>query len=92
MKLFGLSFLMLACAFAGDSNVQSNVVYGMYSGAALLLDIHRPVKPNGYGIIYVSGSGWTAPPTPYASIRDPIRHPRVSRYHRCTPATDGNRH
>ncbi len=61
MKLFGLSILMVSCAFGGDSNVQSNVVYGMYSGTALLLDVHRPSKPNGYGIIYVSGSGWTAP-------------------------------
>jgi acetyl esterase/lipase len=40
--------------------VERNVVYGMYSGAALLLDIHRPAKPNGVGIIFISGSGWQA--------------------------------
>ena len=33
----------------------------MYSGAALLMDVHRPAKSNGYGIVYVSGSGWTSP-------------------------------
>ena len=41
--------------------VEKNVVYGMYSGLALLMDIHHPDKPNGYGVIHISGSGWTAP-------------------------------
>jgi acetyl esterase/lipase len=40
--------------------VESNVVYGMVSGAALLFDVHRPAKPNGLGIIFISGSGWQA--------------------------------
>ena len=55
--------LLVGCrAFAADAfTVESNVVYGMYSGAALLLDIYKPARPNGYGIIHVSGSGWTAP-------------------------------
>lgn len=61
MKSFALLVLVAACAFAADATVQSNVVYGMYSGAALLLDVHRPANPNGYGIVYVSGSGWTSP-------------------------------
>jgi acetyl esterase/lipase len=33
----------------------------MYSGLALLMDVHYPQNPNGYGIIHVSGSGWTRP-------------------------------
>lgn len=41
--------------------VETNVVYGMYSGLALLLDIYHPENPNGYGVIHISGSGWTAP-------------------------------
>lgn len=41
--------------------VESNVVYGMYSGLALLLDIYHPDQANGYGIIHISGSGWQAP-------------------------------
>jgi acetyl esterase/lipase len=40
--------------------VERNVVYGMYSGLALLLDVHRPAKPNGFGIVFISGSGWQA--------------------------------
>jgi acetyl esterase/lipase len=42
-------------------NVERNVIYGMYSGFALLMDVHRPVKSNGLGILFVAGSGWQAP-------------------------------
>jgi acetyl esterase/lipase len=41
--------------------MQSNVVYGMYSGLALMLDVYEPEEPNGYGVIFISGSGWSAP-------------------------------
>src|SRR5918994_3745621 len=40
---------------------EKNVVYGMYSGLALLMDVHRPEKPNGRGVVFVAGSGWHAP-------------------------------
>jgi acetyl esterase/lipase len=40
---------------------QENVVYGMYSGLALLMDVYRPERPNGYGVVHISGSGWSAP-------------------------------
>ena len=39
--------------------VERNVVYGMYSGLALLMDIYYPEEPNGYGVVFISGSGWT---------------------------------
>jgi acetyl esterase/lipase len=42
-------------------HIESNVVYGMYSGLALLMDVHHPDAPNGYGLIHISGSGWNAP-------------------------------
>ena len=44
-----------------QSRVDRNVVYGMYSGAAMLLDVHYPAKPNGIGIVFIAGSGWNAP-------------------------------
>jgi hypothetical protein len=28
-----------------------------------VLDVHRPATPNGYGVIFISGSGWQAPTT-----------------------------
>jgi acetyl esterase/lipase len=53
--------LLPAGAIAGEIRVERNVVYGMYSGLALLLDVYHPPQPNGYGIVFISGSGWTAP-------------------------------
>jgi acetyl esterase/lipase len=44
-----------------QAGVEKNVVYGMYSGLALLMDVHRPEKPNGRGVVFVAGSGWHAP-------------------------------
>jgi acetyl esterase/lipase len=35
----------------------------MYSGLALLMDVHYPAEPNGYGLIRISGSAWSAPTT-----------------------------
>lgn len=43
------------------ARVEANVVCGMYSGLALLLDVHYPEKPNGYGIIFINGSAFHAP-------------------------------
>jgi acetyl esterase/lipase len=44
-------------------HVEANVIYGMHSGAALLMDVYRPARPNGLGVLYISGSGWHAPQT-----------------------------
>lgn len=41
--------------------VDRNVVFGMYSGLALLMDVYYPKSPNGYGVIHISGSGWSKP-------------------------------
>jgi acetyl esterase/lipase len=45
---------------SGAQRVEKDLVYGMYSGLALLLDVHRPESPNGYGIVHVNGSAWSA--------------------------------
>jgi acetyl esterase/lipase len=53
------------CAHAATpvaAGVERNVIYGMYSGLALLLDVHRPAKPNGFGVVFVAGSGFQASP------------------------------
>jgi len=39
----------------------TNVVYGMYSGLALLMDVHRPARSNGLAVVYINGCGWHAP-------------------------------
>ncbi len=46
---------------AGVSHVDRDLIYGMYSGLALLMDVYHPAKPNGFGVIYIFGSGWSAP-------------------------------
>ena len=51
----------LSATASAQSRVDTNVVYGMYSGAALLLDVHYPARPNGFGVIFIPGSGWSAP-------------------------------
>jgi hypothetical protein len=52
-----LMCLLVPGAVSAQARIEKNVIYGMYSGLALLMDIHRPDTPNGLGIIYVSGSG-----------------------------------
>ncbi|MCY3817418.1 MAG: alpha/beta hydrolase [Gammaproteobacteria bacterium] len=46
---------------AAQARVKENVVYGMYSGLALLMDVHYPEEPNGHGVLYIRGSGFHAP-------------------------------
>jgi acetyl esterase/lipase len=63
---FALLVAAASRAFGADAPspvaVERNVVYGMVSGAALVLDIHRPAKPNGLGIVFIAGSGFQADP------------------------------
>jgi len=58
-----LALLSLGAAAAdkkADVRIERNVVYGMVSGAALLLDVYRPAKPNGFGVVFIAGSGFQA--------------------------------
>lgn len=43
--------LLVPAAASAQTRIEKNVIYGMYSGLALLMDIHRPDTPNGLGII-----------------------------------------
>src|SRR2546428_9685957 len=61
LAVAGLALLALSAPASAQSRVGTNVVYGMYSGTALLLDVHYPAQPNGFGIIFIPGSGWSAP-------------------------------
>ena len=44
------------------SAIEPNVVYGMVGGLALLMDVHRPEKPNGFGVVAIIGTAWRAGP------------------------------
>jgi acetyl esterase/lipase len=56
-----VSLLLAAVTLAAAPRIESNVIYGMYSGLALLMDVYYPENPNGYGVVFISGSGWHAP-------------------------------
>ena len=58
-SLIAVSFW--APSLSAQQRVDRNVVYGMYSGLALLMDVHYPAEPNGYGLIWIWGSGWHSP-------------------------------
>ena len=81
-----IALFMLAGPLPGsaDISVEKNVVYGMYSGLALLMDVHLPVKPNGYGLIMIPGSGWEAP---LGYNAEPIRSVSRSQYMSSRPKT-----
>jgi len=47
--------------------VESNMVYGMFNGLALLMDVYHPTKKNGQAVLYINGCGWHSTPD-YNSI------------------------
>jgi acetyl esterase/lipase len=63
----------------GQSMIEKNVVVGMVSGLALVMDVHRPENPNGLGIVHISGSGWMRP---LAYDAEPLSESQVDLYGR----------
>src|SRR2546427_7405909 len=58
------SLILLFCfatTLLAEARVDKNVVYGMYSGLAFLMEIFYPERPNGYGVVFIMGSGWHMP-------------------------------
>jgi acetyl esterase/lipase len=56
-----LAAVTLAAPGFAQARVEKNVVFGMYSGLALLMDVYRPAQPNGFAIVAIQGSGWYSP-------------------------------
>ena len=46
---------------AAQARVERNVVYGMYSGLALLMDVYQPEESIGRAVVAIPGSGGHAP-------------------------------
>lgn len=59
--IFISSTMALAQPELPAKKVDRNVIYGMYSGLALLMDVYYPETSNGLGVVHISGSGWTKP-------------------------------
>jgi dipeptidyl aminopeptidase/acylaminoacyl peptidase len=61
---------------ATHARVEANVIFGMYSGLALLMDVHYPGTPNGHAVVFVPGSGWHASLRYSARpLKDAVRNP-----------------
>ena len=60
-KLVLAVLLFVPLWVSAEARIEKNVVVGMVSGLALIMDVHYPENPNGYGIVHVSGSGWSRP-------------------------------
>jgi acetyl esterase/lipase len=58
MRLLALLFIPLTLA---AEPAETNVIFGMHSGLALLMDVYKPATSNGYGIVVIPGSGWHRP-------------------------------
>lgn len=68
IRRLALGSLLLALTVASIGNdahaqgrEESNVIYGMHSGLALLMDVSYPNHPNGLAIVYIGGTGWHLP-------------------------------
>jgi acetyl esterase/lipase len=81
MLVVMIAGVLLPCVAAAETSSETNVIFGMHSGLALLMDVHRPVKPNGFGIVVIPGSGWHAPmgydARPLKQSEEFVKHTRV---------------
>jgi len=59
------------------AKVDRNVVFGMYSGLALLMDVYYPENPNGLAIIHVAGSSWSRRLSLDAGMLNHMRHVKL---------------
>ncbi|MCH1609243.1 MAG: alpha/beta hydrolase [Flavobacteriaceae bacterium] len=69
--LLFLPFIILAQPPMQFKKADRNVIFGMYSGLALLMDIYYPDSPNGIGLVHVSGSGFNKP---LSMAAQPLNH------------------
>lgn len=76
MRTLALLTALLPALASAQS--ESNVIFGMHSGLALLMDVYKPAKSNGYGIVVIPGSGWHAPfgysATPLKQSKEFVSH------------------
>ena len=53
-----LTLCLLASSSRGDDRVFPDRVYGHKDGLALTLDVVKPLKPNGAGVLWIQSGGW----------------------------------
>lgn len=62
LSISAMIVLMTTVTAVHAKSLEKNVIYGMVSGSALLMDIYHPdaATRKGLGVIFVPGSGWSA--------------------------------
>ena len=61
-----LTLFAVNAACAGDAaKIEADVIYGRKDGMALTLDVLKPAKPNGAGVLWIQSGGW------YSNWTDP---------------------
>ena len=69
-----IGLLTMPDAISAQARVEKNVVYGMYSGLGLLMDVYRPAQPNGIAIVAIQAAGGIRPcATTRGCLRPPAR-------------------
>jgi acetyl esterase/lipase len=58
MKRLVALTLFAAGLVSANGPAETNVIFGMHSGLALLMDVYKPAQANGYGVVVIPGSGW----------------------------------
>ncbi|MGV3616940.1 MAG: alpha/beta hydrolase fold domain-containing protein [Fimbriimonas sp.] len=54
-----VSFVTLASISLAQERLQ-DVIYGKQTGVALTMDVFKPAKPNGMGVIWIVSGGWVS--------------------------------
>lgn len=58
LPLFCLFLFLGASAPAQETQRVRDVIYGKKGGVALTMDVFKPAKPNGIGVIWIVSGGW----------------------------------
>src|SRR5436190_21494653 len=56
--VFLVAAVAVRCRAGGDVKIEPDVIYGRKDGMALTLDVVRPAKANGAGVLWIQTGGW----------------------------------
>lgn len=74
-----ISITLLALAFthssSADQRFEEDVVYGVMSGQAMLMDVYYPAESAGIAAIFIAGSGWDGREIGYTNYELKDRNP-----------------
>src|SRR5436190_4533958 len=72
--VFLVAAVAVRCRAGGDVKIEPDVIYGRKDGMALTLDVVRPAKANGAGVLWIQSGGW------YSNWTDPKVWPTSAKH------------